>query len=200
MTKMSSPEQFVLASASPRRRELLEQIGCCFRVAPVDVDETPLAGEMPVSYVVRLAEEKATAGWQAYGQQGLPVLGADTTVVVGEQIFGKPADRDEALAMLQQLSGKTHRVLSAVALRDGPRCEHRLSETLVTFRPLEVDECLRYWDSGEPVDKAGAYAIQGYGAVFISSIQGSYSGVVGLPLVETCELLKAFGLSWWMKT
>lgn len=200
MTETASPEQFILASASPRRRELLEQIGCCFRVAPVDVDETPLTGETPVSYVVRMAKDKAAAGWRAYGQQGLPVLGADTTVVLGEQIFGKPADRDEAVAMLQRLSGKTHRVLSAVAMMNGTDCQHRLSETSVSFRPLEVEECMRYWNSGEPFDKAGAYAIQGYGAVFVTAIQGSYSGVVGLPLVETCELLKAFGLSWWMKT
>ena len=200
MTAMASPEQFILASASPRRRELLEQIGCHFRVAPVDVDETPLAGEAPVSYVLRMAKDKAVAGWQACGQQELPVLGADTTVVLAEQIFGKPANRDEAVAMLQRLSGKTHRVLSAVAMMDGSNCQHRLSETSVSFRSLEEEECLRYWDSGEPADKAGAYAIQGYGALFVTSIRGSYSGVVGLPLVETCELLKAFGLSWWMKT
>lgn len=200
MTETVSPEQFILASASPRRRELLEQIGCCFRVAPVDVDETPLTGEAPVSYVVRMAKDKAAAGWRAYGQQALPVLGADTTVVLGDQIFGKPADRDEAVAMLQRLSGKTHRVLSAVAMMNGADCQHRLSETSVSFRRLEVEECLRYWNSGEACDKAGAYAIQGYGAVFVKAIQGSYSGVVGLPLVETCELLKAFGLSWWMKT
>ncbi|WP_461481014.1 Maf family protein [Porticoccus sp.] len=199
MTVVDSREQFILASASPRRRELLEQIGCRFRVAPVDLDETPLKGESPAAYVVRLAQQKASAGWQRNGQRGLPVLGADTAVVLGERIFGKPTGRDDAVAMLQSLSGNTHRVLSAVAMTDGAHCLHRLSETLVSFRPLEVGECLRYWDSGEPADKAGAYAIQGYGAVFVTAIRGSYSGVVGLPLVETCELLKAFGLSWWME-
>jgi septum formation protein len=196
---LESMAQFVLASGSPRRRELLEQIGCHFQLATVDVDETPLPGEPPEAYVTRLALDKAAAGWQSSRSLGLPVLGADTAVVLGERIFGKPVDREDAAATLQMLSGKTHRVLSAVAMTDGSRCEQRLSETLVSFRVIDRDECLRYWDSGEPADKAGAYAIQGLGAVFVTAIQGSYSGVVGLPLVETCELLKAFGLSWWMK-
>jgi len=191
--------QFILASASPRRRELLEQIGCLFAVDPTDVDEAPLRAESPAVYVTRMALEKAAAGLNHNRWRELPVLAADTTVVCEEQVFGKPADRREALAMLRRLSGNTHRVLSAVAMCDGHRYEQRLSETLVSFREIDEAECQRYWDSGEPADKAGAYGIQGYGAVFVSAIQGSYSGVVGLPLAETCELLRAFGLSWWIK-
>lgn len=197
MVSTESRAEFVLASASPRRRELLQQIGCLFQVAPVNLDETPMPGELPEHYVVRMALEKARAGWNASREQGKPVLAADTTVVCEGEIFGKPANRGEAVVMLRRLSGRSHQVLSAVALCDASRCESRLSETEVRFRVIDEAECQRYWDTGEPADKAGGYGIQGYGAVFITSIQGSYSGVVGLPLAETCDLLSAFGLSWW---
>jgi septum formation protein len=202
---MCSSPNFILASASPRRRELLQQIGCKFQVAPADIDETVLAKEAPEGYVERMALEKAKAGWKA--NKNLPVLGADTAVVLGEregkgeksvaQIFGKPADESDAISMLMQLSGTTHRVLSAVAMVQDDKQHVLLSETLVTFRPLDKSECHRYWLTGEPCDKAGAYAIQGLGGVFVENLRGSYSGVVGLPLVETCSLLEKFGIPWW---
>ncbi|TNF07724.1 MAG: septum formation inhibitor Maf [Gammaproteobacteria bacterium] len=198
MVPTDTNPQFVLASASPRRRELLQQIGCRFLVAPVHLDETPLPGELPEHYVVRMALEKARAGWSASREQGRPVLAADTTVVCEGEIFGKPGNREEAVAMLERLSDRSHRVLSAVALCNASRCESRLSETEVRFRAIDEAERQRYWETGEPADKAGGYGIQGYGAVFITAIHGSYSGVVGLPLAETCELLSDFGLSWWM--
>ena len=195
---------FILASASPRRKELLQQIGCRFQVCPTDMDETLLSGESAEEYVIRMALEKARAGWQnqldKMEQQSkpLPVLGADTAVVVEDQIFGKPADREHAISMLMELSDSAHRVLSAVAVVDEGKEAMRLSETQVSFRALTREECDRYWQTGEPSDKAGAYAIQGLGAVFVEHIDGSYSGVVGLPLAETCELLSDFDLSWWL--
>ncbi|MDX2349612.1 MAG: Maf family protein [Porticoccus sp.] len=190
---------FILASASPRRRELLQQIGCHFLVSPAEIDETVLVGESPEDYVNRMALQKALAGWHANQHKQLPVLGADTTVVLGNDIFGKPSDQADAISMLSQLSGKTHRVLSSVAMIQGDKQQVVLSETRVTFRLLGSDEYLRYWQTGEPSDKAGAYAIQGLGAVFVTAINGSYSGVVGLPLAETCMLLEAFNISWWMQ-
>lgn len=184
-----------LASASPRRRELLEQIGVDFTVLPVDIDETPLSGEAPADYVRRLAREKALAALARLDASApLCVLGADTTVTLDGRILGKPADRDEGLAMLALLSGRTHRVLTAVALADAGRCEVRLVDSAVTFRPMTPAEAERYWAGGEPCDKAGGYAIQGLGAVFVRRLEGSYSGVVGLPLCETAELLGAFGV------
>ena len=188
---------FILASASPRRRELLQQIGCHFSVAPADIDESVLEAESAGDYVTRMAMQKALAGWHANESRQLPVLGADTAVVLNEEIFGKPSGQDDAVSMLSRLSGKTHRVLSAVAMVLGDKQQLVLSETRVTFRPLSREECIDYWQTGEPSDKAGGYAIQGLGAIFVSSINGSYSGVVGLPLAETCQLLKAFDLSWW---
>jgi nucleoside triphosphate pyrophosphatase len=188
---------FILASASPRRRELLQQIGCHFLVSPAEIDERVLVGESPEDYVNRMALQKALAGWHVSQHKQLPVLGADTTVVLGKDIFGKPTDQEDALSMLSQLSGKTHRVLSSVAMVQGDKQQVVLSETLVTFRLLDSDECHRYWQTGEPSDKAGAYAIQGLGAVFVTAINGSYSGVVGLPLTETCTLLDIFDVSWW---
>ncbi|MCL4152576.1 UNVERIFIED_CONTAM: hypothetical protein GTU68_007640 [Idotea baltica] len=186
----SSPD-FILASASPRRRELLQQIGCQFQVAPADIDEAVFAKEAPGDYVERMALQKAKAGWKA--NKNLPVLGADTAVVLGEREGNKPADESDAISMLMQLSGTTHRVLSAVAMVQGDNQHVLLSETLVTFRPLDKSECHRYWLTGEPCDKAGAYAIQGLGGIFVENLRGSYSGVVGLPLVETCSLLETFG-------
>ncbi|MCK4586530.1 MAG: septum formation inhibitor Maf [Gammaproteobacteria bacterium] len=196
---MNSP-QLYLASSSPRRRELLAQIGISVEVVSQDVSENSRANESPESYVKRLALEKAYSGLKGLGgKASRPVLGADTAVVVGGEVLGKPADKADALAMLQGLSGRSHRVLSAVAVvgRDDlgqDREEVQVSESIVIFRSVTEKECVAYWDTGEPVDKAGAYAIQGLAAVFIERIEGSYSGVMGLPLFETGELLQQFGI------
>ncbi|MBT7259175.1 MAG: septum formation inhibitor Maf [Porticoccaceae bacterium] len=186
----------LLASASPRRSELLTQIGVRFAQLPVDIDESQNPGESPVDYVSRMAVEKAQSGWAR--QTGLlPALGADTTVVCGEQIFGKPVDQQDALNMLSRLSGATHQVLSAVSICRGDELAFRLSKTSVRFRSISSPECLSYWQTGEPIDKAGAYGIQGMGAVFVADIEGSYSGVVGLPLAQTAELLNLFKIPVW---
>jgi len=184
--------QIILASASPRRRELLNQIHIAYRVYPLDIDETPLPDEAPLAYVQRLAAEKSAAAVAQLGDS-LPVLAADTAVVLDDVIMGKPKDRDDALAMLRQLSGKMHRVYSAVSLR-GQEHGEAVSITEVTFRPLTENEIAAYWHSGEPADKAGSYAIQGLGGVFVAAINGSFSGVVGLPLFETAELLSRQGI------
>ncbi len=184
--------QIILASASPRRQELLNQIKVAYRVHPVDLDETPRPDEAPLAYVQRLAAEKSAACTELLGD-GLPVLAADTAVVLGDLIMGKPKDRDDALAMLRQLSGKMHRVYSAISLR-GREHGQAVSITEVTFRVLTEGEIAVYWQSGEPADKAGSYAIQGLGGVFVESISGSFSGVVGLPLFETAELLSRQGI------
>lgn len=189
-----------LASASPRRRELLTQIGVPFSLLSVSIDETPGMAEAPDAYVQRLAREKALAGLAQVDQDSACVLGADTTVVLDQQILGKPADKADALAMLQALSGREHQVMTAIALANGAGCEVRLVCSRVRFRPIGVDEAERYWASGEPQDKAGGYAIQGWGAVFVSSLEGSYSAVVGLPLCETAQLLEAYGLRYWCKS
>lgn len=187
--------QVYLASSSPRRRELLTQLGVSFESVLVTVDETPLAGENPTGYVSRLALAKARAGFeQLQGKPLLPVLGADTTVVVNEILLGKPSNRDEGLAMLSLLSGRQHRVLSAVALVFEAKEAVRIQESRVRFRTLLDSECHAYWNTGEPSDKAGGYAIQGRAAAFIVDIKGSYSGVVGLPLFETAELLRDFDI------
>ncbi len=185
-----------LASASPRRAELLQQIGVQFVQLPVDIDETPLPAEAAIDYVQRLALAKARAGWQQSQASGCEqaVLGADTTVVLDNRIMGKPADCEQALEMLTALSGKTHRVLSAVSLVQSQRQLSALSITEVTFRELQREEILAYWRTGEPADKAGSYAIQGLAAMFVTAINGSYSGVVGLPLAETSQLLNAMAL------
>jgi septum formation protein len=183
----------VLASASPRRRELLWQIGVPHRVATPGIDEARRAGESPEECVRRLALAKA----RAVQAKGLPVLGADTEVVLDDDMLGKPRDRASALAMLQRLSGRSHRVLTAVALVAGERHELMLSDSEVEFRALSDAECERYWASGEPRDKAGGYAIQGLGAVFVRALRGSYSGVMGLPLFETATLLAAAGVPCW---
>jgi len=188
--------QIYLASQSPRRRELLEQIGIYPKVVAVDIDECPHANEAPAEYVIRLALEKAKAANSTLNKdESLPVLAADTSVVIDNKILGKPASRDEALAMMQQLSGRTHNVLTGVALINNKETKSRLSVNHVTFRPVSETEALAYWDSGEPQDKAGGYAIQGIGAMFISRLEGSYSGVMGLPLFETTELLRSAGVA-----
>jgi septum formation protein len=188
------PPDIYLASNSPRRAELLRQIGVDFRVIAADVDESAEAGEAPEAHVTRLALAKARAGHAPLqGEHRRPVLGADTMVVIGDVVMGKPRDREEAVHMLQTLSGRTHRVLSAVALVDAAEA-WRLSISQVTFRTLTRPECEAYWGTGEPQDKAGGYAIQGVAAMFISRLEGSYSGVMGLPLYETAELLAAAGV------
>jgi septum formation protein len=195
-----------LASRSPRRRELLKQIGVNFEMVLFreyltrvpDVDEAPHAGELPENYAKRIVRAKAEAGWASIIQRRLrryPVLAADTVVALDEKIIGKPDNRDHAVRMLQELSGKTHRVLTAVAVKLEERLELCLSTTTVRFRELMEPEIQHYVVTGEPLDKAGAYAIQGLAAAFVAEIDGSYSGVMGLPLYETAELLKQFGYS-----
>ena len=186
-----------LASASPRRRELLRQIGVSFRLIDVSIDESARAGEGAAAYVERLAGEKAEAGWRARPDPQAPVLAADTAVIVEGRILGKPKDRADAEAMLSTLSGRTHEVLTAIALRDSSGAKLRLSRSQVTFRPLAPAEIRAYWDTGEAKDKAGGYAIQGLAAVFIASLAGSFSGVMGLPLYEVAELLEQAGVSRW---
>ena len=184
-----------LASGSPRRRELLQQIGVPFRVVATAVDEAVLRSEAPRAYVTRLAAAKADAGWQSSRDAtDPPVLAADTAVVLDGKILGKPADREDAEGMLRQLSGRTHEVLTAVALRTTDGLQSRISRSEVTFRGIAAAEARAYWETGEPSDKAGAYAIQGRGAIFIADLRGSYSGVMGLPLFETAELLRNAGL------
>jgi len=185
--------QLYLASRSPRRQELLRQIGVRFEVLPADVAEEPRPGQRPADYALAIATEKARAA-AALAPLALPVLGADTDVVLDGAILGKPAGRDAALAMLARLSSRTHEVYSAVAVVQGARVEAALSVTRVTFGRIAPAQAAAYWATGEPADKAGAYAIQGHGACFVKSIEGSYSGVVGLPLYETCEVLARFGI------
>lgn len=186
---MTQP-RLLLASASPRRREILDALRLDFDIRPVAVDETPHAGETAAGMVVRLATDKAVAS-------ALPdrvVLAADTAVVLAGEIFGKPADCEDALGMLGRLSGREHEVLTGVAVHVGDETMTGLSRTRVRFRDIGRDEALRYWHSGEPADKAGAYGIQGLGGTFVSNIEGSYSGVVGLPVFETASLLARAGI------
>jgi septum formation protein len=188
-----------LASASPRRRALLEQIGIEYEARPVQVDESRQPREPPRDYVTRLARAKAETAWTLFGPDAArAVLAADTAVVLADAILGKPRDRSEALAMLGRLSGRMHEVFTAVALRTARGLESRVSASRVKLRELKPDEIESYWDTGEPSDKAGAYAIQGRAAVFIETLEGSYSGVMGLPLFETAELLARAGIGTWM--
>jgi len=185
--------QLILASASPRRQVLLQQAGIVFRKQVAEIDETPLDNEAAEDYVMRLALEKARAVRQHSVTGGLPVLGADTAVVVDGRLLGKPESLAHAREMLQMLSGREHQVMTAVALvRD--REAVQLSMSRVWFRPLSESEIDDYWRTGEPQDKAGAYAIQGLGAIFIERLEGSYTGVMGLPLYETGQLLQDFGI------
>jgi septum formation protein len=195
-----------LASRSPRRRELLKQIGVAFQLFQLreesgrdpDVDETPGRNETPGEYVVRIARTKAEVAAHYMQRRALsqrwPVLAADTTVVCGGRIIGKPENNDEAAAMLKDLAGKQHEVVTAVALAFNDRIETALSESKVWFRDLAQDEIRRYVAMGESLDKAGGYAVQGRAGAFITRIDGSYSGVVGLPLAETAALLAKAGI------
>lgn len=181
----------ILASASPRRRALLEQIGLSVEVRPAHIDETIGPEEGPEAYVERMAREKADA---ACGSDPRPLLAADTIVVLDDRVLGKPTDRADGVAMLLALSGREHRVMTAVHLRRGDHRLAALSISHVRMREIEPVEAERYWATGEPVDKAGGYAIQGAAAVFVSHLTGSHSGIVGLPLCETAELLARVGL------
>jgi septum formation protein len=197
MATPSAP-RLCLASASPRRSELLTQIGVPHCVVAAQIDESVRAGEAPQQYVERVAAGKAASiAAQPELSYGLPVLGADTSVILGERIFGKPASVDAALEMLGALGGRTHEVLSAIALCDARGMRTRVSRTRVTMRPVSEGEIREYWASGEPRDKAGGYAIQGLAAIFIEHIDGSYSGVMGLPLYETAALLAGAGVPVW---
>lgn len=187
--------ELVLASASPRRKELLSQLGFSrsdfsFTTLSADIDESHLAGETAEVFVLRLAVEKAQAGLALTPVDNAVVLGSDTIVVLGDKILGKPIDEADAMAMLSQLSGETHHVMTAVALTDGTTTVTRLVETKVTFSQLNEQDIQAYIATGEPMDKAGAYGIQALGGSFVARIDGSYSAVVGLPMVETRELLK----------
>jgi septum formation protein len=196
-----------LASRSPRRRELLAQIGVRFEPllfregsrADSDTDEAVLAGEQPDDYVRRVTRMKASAAWQRVvmrrGLQRKAVLAADTTVALAGQILGKPADRPEAERMLKLLSGTQHRVLTAVAVQYEDRLEMAVSQSLVTFAALDDARIAAYAQSGEPFDKAGGYGIQGRAAAFVERLEGSYTGVMGLPLYETANLLRLFGVT-----
>jgi septum formation protein len=200
---MSMPPHLYLASRSPRRRELLAQIGVhfeplLFRGSPRDdreVLEDVLPNELPVAYVCRVAQAKAGHGAQLCKMRRLPrqlVLSADTTLDVDGEIVGKPVDEADAVAILNRLAGRTHRVLTAVAVADEDRVEHVLSISEVRFRELDDEEIQHYVRTGEPMDKAGAYGIQGRAAMFVEEIRGSHSGIVGLPLCETALLLRRF--------
>lgn len=189
-----------LASKSPRRRELLQQIGVLHQVIDAEVSEVPSTQESPSDYVQRLAREKAEAGFASVKRQQLvirPVLGADTIVVINNEILEKPQDAEHATIMLRKLAGADHQVMTAVAMIVEEKCTVKLSVTDVVFRPLSEVEIAAYWQTGEPCDKAGGYAIQGLGAVFVQQIRGSYTGVVGLPIEQTVALLEEFAVPYW---
>ncbi len=192
---MPSPSIY-LASSSPRRQELLRQLGIAFEVVAPQISEQPRTDELANDYVLRLAAEKARCVARRVASRAggsLPVLGADTEVVVDREILGKPRNRDHACGMLRRLSGRTHRVLTALCIVNQGVERSAISESRVTFGPLSEEEIARYWESGEPADKAGAYAIQGRAAAFIARLEGSYSGVMGLPLYELAMLLRELG-------
>jgi len=201
---MTKHQRIYLASQSPRRRELLKQIGIHYEMLllrndprrTVFVDETPLVGENPVDYVQRVCSDKARAGWETIGLRNLPqhpVLAADTTVTLDGKIIGKPDNNEHAAEILHLLSGSQHQVLTAVAVAFKERLEMRLSTTTITFDTLSKERIRRYLLTSEAHDKAGAYGIQGHAGAFVKHIEGSYTGVMGLPLYETVELLKLFG-------
>ena len=191
-----SEYDLILASASPRRRQLLDQIGVRYKTVNPDIDESRQRGETRLDYVQRLALEKSLAGHN-FPESNMPTLGADTIVCCDEEVFGKPTDAEHFRYMLKTLSQRTHRVLSAVAITDQHKKSVLVAETKVRMRKISDEEIESYWLTGEPVGKAGGYAIQGYGAVFVDHIAGSYTGVVGLPLTETNRLLHDFGVPVW---
>ena len=187
-----SPAQFVLASRSSRRADLLRSVGFEFLIEPADIDESVMPREDPRDYVRRMALSKAK-----HVRSDLPVLGADTIVHVDGDILGKPIDRGQAISFLDTLSGRQHEVMTGVALSLQDRIECEVVVTKVHFRSLKQYEASQYWDTGEPVDKAGGYALQGVGAVFVDKVIGSYSAVIGLPMAETERLLSSFGVDTW---
>lgn len=200
---MENP-QIYLASRSPRRRALIEQLGIRYQALDVEIDEQPREGEEPATYVERLALEKASSGWQQLDTERVPVLGADTCIVLNNKIVGKVDSPEQSISLMKQYSSNSHQVLTGIALvgqviagnRPEVKRQVRVSRTTVTFRSLTDEECKQYWDTGEPAGKAGGYAIQGLAAAFIKKIDGSYSGVMGLPLCELAELLATFNIQW----
>jgi len=189
---VSQSPQLTLASASPRRRELLDQIQVSYTVHPVNIDESHIAGETPERFVMRLALEKAQAGYKQ--KPAIPALGSDTIVVFKHHILGKPESQKTAFDMLSLLSGNTHQVMTAVAICNGETEHCELSVSDVEFSQLTEQQIKDYWLTGESVDKAGGYAVQGIAAKFIKNIKGSYSGIMGLPLFETAQLLERVGI------
>ena len=211
---MTNASFLYLASRSPRRRELLTQVGVPFRLLDIEIDESVLAEEKAADYVERLARGKAEAGWAALqksGQEAAPVLAADTMVALGGRLLGKPRDKQDAVESLMHLSGQLHDVLTGIALCCAPSCkgngengdnlqiETRVVTTRVRFNRFSKEDALRYVETGEPMDKAGSYGIQGFGGALVAGIEGSYSNVVGLPLMETVELAGLFGVPYWQK-
>ena len=191
----SSP--LILASASPRREKLLRQLGVNFVTEPQDIVEEKRIDESPEKFVKRMAEGKASSAFGKRKEKDIVVVASDTIVVCDKRVLGKPKDKSDGIKMLLTLSNKTHRVLSAVTVANTLRYKSTVSETSVSFREISEIEAECYWDSGEPEGKAGGYAIQGCGAVFVQSINGSYSGVMGLPLFQTAQLLSEFGIHSW---
>mgnify|MGYP001165310536 FL=1 len=187
-----SDAQFVLASGSPRRADLLRSVGLKFLIEPADIDESINPGEEPLDYVRRMARSKAM-----HVCSDLAVLGADTIVLIDGEVLGKPLDRSQAISFLGTLSGREHEVVTAIAISLRGRIEIAVVATKVHFRDLKPHEASRYWDTGEPLDKAGGYGLQGVGGVFVEKVIGSYSAVIGLPLVETERLLSSFGVDTW---
>ena len=194
--------QIYLASQSPRRRTLIEQLGISYQAINVEVDERQQSGELPVDFVSRLASEKAQAGWQLVSELGIPVVGADTCIVLDQKIVGKPLDQQHGIELLKRYSGKSHQVVTGIAMvghaggvSGAPVVQQvRVNTSQVKFRAITDRECEQYWQTGEPEGKAGGYAIQGKAAAFIEKIEGSYSGVMGLPLFEFSELISEFGI------
>jgi septum formation protein len=191
--KRESPGFIYLASASPRRAELLTQLGLEFEVVPADLDESLLEGEACAEYVQRLSLEKARTVWANLASDRATVLAADTVVVLDDRAMGKPINQEDGLRMLSELSGRSHEVFTAVSVSNEAREATVLSRSIIRFRAISRAESVAYWQGGEPVDKAGGYAIQGKGAIFVEELHGSYSGVMGLPLFETARLLNNFG-------
>ena len=192
-----SSSLLILASASPRREKLLRQLGVNFVSEPQNIIEEKRIDESPEKFVKRMAEEKASSAFGKRKEKDIVVVASDTIVVCDKRVLGKPKDKSDGIKMLLTLSNKTHRVLSAVTVANTLRYKSTVSETSVSFREISEIEAECYWDSGEPEGKAGAYAIQGCGAVFVQSINGSYSGVMGLPLFQTAQLLSEFGIHSW---